>query len=57
MSKSSEAHAGQDNDMQECMMDQEEQAYYKAIEDVAGFINNGAVTFDQVIESIKGKVQ
>jgi hypothetical protein len=42
-----ELHNEQNDDMQECMMAQEEQAYCQAVSDVAGFIASGAVSKEQ----------
>jgi len=52
MSKMGEIHAKQDHSMMECMIAEEEQAYLKAIDNVAEFINSGAVSFEQAINSI-----
>ena len=50
MSAHSELHAeqqGQD-DMMECYYAHEEQAFHNAVQEVKGFIDSGAVTFEQV---------
>ena len=52
MSAMGELHASQDDDMMECMLVEEEQSYYNAINEVRSFIQNGSVTFDKVIEDL-----
>ena len=51
----SELHATQDDDMMECMLAEEEQAYYNAINAVKGFIESGAVSFGKVVYDIGGE--
>jgi len=53
MSKCGEEFQEQQDDMQECMMAQEEQAYSQAVSEVAEFIRNGAVTMEQFEENLR----
>jgi len=53
MSKCGEEFQQQNDDMQECMMAQEEQAYSQAVSEVAEFIRNGAVTMEQFEENLR----
>jgi len=55
MSGMSELHAEQDHSIMECMLAEEEQAYYNAINEVKGFIESGAVSFEKVKYDIGGE--
>ena len=55
MSAMGELHASQDDDMMECMLSEEEHAYYEAINAVKGFIESGAVSFEKVVYDIGGE--
>ena len=57
MSAHSQLHAEQQgqHDDAECWYAHEEQAFHNAVQEVKGFIDSGAVTFEQVEKILRGK--
>lgn len=43
-----------DQGMQECILAHEEQAFHNAVQEVKGFIDSGAVSFEQVEMILRG---